>query len=269
MRKGGADRTEPRADRFDGNVEEANHERSRDQRYERTRNAAADPRPQRHDQQSGDRQGQSLSIDRVQIGGKGAPLRNELRRHLTHAQPQKILYLARENDDRYSTGEPDDDRMRNELDCGAELGDAKRYEYQTGHDRRHDEAVDSVSLDNSVDDDDECASRPADLHTRAAEGGDQESSNDRRVEAAVGSDTAGDCERDCEGESDYADNDAGDQIRSELRSAIRPEGRYGFRDEQEGNLAIKPMVAAESYCPFIGLLWEPARNHLRGRRGPN
>jgi hypothetical protein len=42
-----------------------------------------------------------------------------------------------------------------------------------------------------------------------------------------------------------------------------------FGTNKRGNLARKPVVAAESYCPLIGLSWEPVRNHLRGRRGPN
>ena len=60
--------------------------------------------------------------------------------------------------------------MRNELDRRAELGDTEHDEYHASHYGRDDEAVNPVSLDDSVDDHDECASRSADLDARSAEG---------------------------------------------------------------------------------------------------
>src|SRR5437773_5584600 len=170
MREGRADRTKPRPDRFDWDVKETNYERGHDQRHERSRNASAHARPQRHNQQGRDRYTQRLCVDRVKIGSEGAPLRNELRRQRAHAQSQKILHLTREDDDRDSAGESDYDGMRNELDRRAELGDAEHDEYQASHNGRDDEAVDPVSLDDSVNDYDECAGRSADLNAGAAKG---------------------------------------------------------------------------------------------------
>src|SRR6266571_6742261 len=152
MREGRADRTEPRPDRFDWDVKETNYERGHDQRHERPRNPSAHARPQRHNQQGRDRYTQCLCVDRVKIGSEGAPLWNELRRQRAHAQSQKILHLTREDDDRDSAGESDYNRMRNKLDRRAELGDTEHDKYHTGHHRRHDEPIDSVSLNDSVND---------------------------------------------------------------------------------------------------------------------
>ena len=129
--------------------------------------------------------------------------------------------------------------MRNKLDRRAELGDAEHDEYQASHNGRHDEAVDPVSLDDSVDDHDECAGRSADLDARSAESRDQESGDDRCVKTAVRRKTAGHCERDCEGKSNDADDYACNQVGRELRAGVPAQGRNGFRDEQEVSLAVR------------------------------
>ena len=117
-----------------------------------------------------DEAAQRLGIDRVHVRGKGTPLRDELCRKLAHAKSQKILHLTREDDDCDSAGESDYDRMRNEFDRRAELGDTEHDKYHTGHHRCHDEPIDSVSLNDSVNDYDECAGRSADLDAGTAKG---------------------------------------------------------------------------------------------------
>ena len=111
------------------------------------------------------------------------------------------------------------------LIAAAELGDAQYHEYHAGHDRSHDEPVDAVSLDDSVDDHDERSGRPADLDTRATECGDQESADDGRVKTAIGSQAAGDRECNRKRESHYADDHSRGEIGSELRSAVRLQRR--------------------------------------------
>ena len=58
-------------------------------------------------------------------------------------------------------------------------------EEDAGHERRDDEPVEAVLLDDAVDDDDERAGRAADLDARAAERGDEEAGDDRGLEAAI------------------------------------------------------------------------------------
>ncbi len=97
-------------------------------------------------------------------GPVGDPLLEEVRRHLAHPEPEQILHLAREDDDGDAARESDHDRMRDELDDGAELHGPEDDEEYAGHDRGDEQPIDSELLDDAVDDDDERARRAADLH---------------------------------------------------------------------------------------------------------
>jgi hypothetical protein len=120
--------------------------------------------------------------------------------------------------------------MRNESDHCAKFGDAEYHKYDPGHDRRHDQSVDTMQLNDSVNDDDERTSRPANLNARTAERGDQKSGDNCGVESAVGSYATGDGECYREGESYDADDHARDQIGRKLRTAVRLECRDRLRD---------------------------------------
>jgi len=52
--------------------------------------------------------------------------------------------LARENDERDAAGKADRDRIRDELDRAAQRKSPEPDENKTGHERRHDEAIDTV-----------------------------------------------------------------------------------------------------------------------------
>jgi len=115
--------------------------------------------------------------------------------------------------------------MRDELDGGAQLGDAEHDQDEPRHDGGHDQPIDAELLDDPVDDHHERAGRAADLDARAAECRNDESGDDGGVQSAVGANAAGDCERYGEGESNYADDHTGDEVGGELGSAIRPQSR--------------------------------------------
>ena len=59
---------------------------------------------------------QRPEIYRVEMFEIGDPFRNEIRRDLIHCQPEKVFHLRGKNSESDTTGETDDDRVRNELD---------------------------------------------------------------------------------------------------------------------------------------------------------
>src|SRR5205085_11500815 len=107
----------------------------------------------------------------MEVCDKDRPLGDEFGRDGVHAQPKKILHLTGENDDGDSAGEADNHRVRDKLDGAAKLRDAEYNEDDARHHRCYDQTVDTVSLHNAVHDYNECAGRPADLDSRAAERG--------------------------------------------------------------------------------------------------
>ena len=113
-------------------------------------------------------------------------------------------------------GEAGDDREGDELDDAAQLGQAQGDQDDARHHGGDDQAVDAVLLHDAVDDHDERAGGPADLHPGAAQRRDQEAGDDRGVEALLRGDAAGDGEGDGEREGDDADDDAGEQVVAEL-----------------------------------------------------
>src|SRR4051812_43774825 len=120
------------------------------------------------------------------------PLGNEFRWQVSNAQPEEILDLTGENDDRYPAGESDDNRVRNELDRRAQPGQAEYHQNHSSHQSGDDESVDAESLYYSVNYDDECSGRSTDLHSRATQRRNEKSGYNRRVESAIRSHTAGD-----------------------------------------------------------------------------
>ena len=113
---------------------------------------------------------------------------------------------------RDARGESGDDRERDEFDHRAEPREPEGDRISAGHQGRDHQAVDPVALDDPVDDHHERAGRPADLHPRSAEHGDQESGDDRGVEPALRRDAAGDGERDSQRQRDDPDDDTGKEI---------------------------------------------------------
>ena len=161
------------------------------------------------------------------------PLVHQLRRHRPHFQSEKIFDLTGEDDHRDSGGESGDDRIGNELDQRAHPSKPENDENKAGDDGADHQAVVSEPGDDAVDDDHERAGRPADLHTAAAEGGDQETGDDGRVEAALGRHTGGDREGERQWKRHHADHDAGDEIAQHLLARVafaETDDRFG--DEQ-------------------------------------
>ncbi len=117
-------------------------------------------------------------------------------------QPQQILQLAREDDDGDAGGEADGDRIRDELDVGAELEKADRREQHSGEQRREQQTVEAVRLHRRRDEHDERARRAADLKPAAAERRDHEAADDRGVQALRRRGARRDCDRHRQGQRD-------------------------------------------------------------------
>ena len=158
--------------------------------------------------------------------GDRTPFRNECGRKASHLEPEKILDLTREDDDRDSTRESNDHRMWYELDRCAEAGDAEHDEYDPRHQRGDDEPVDTEALDDTVDDDDERAGRSSDLNSGSAKRRDEKAGNNRGVKPAIRCDTAGDGKRNGERKSNDTNYDAGYDIGIKLRTIVGLEGGY-------------------------------------------
>src|SRR5690606_42110239 len=106
--------------------------------------------------------------------------------------------------------------LRVDLDGARQLDQTQDDQDRAGHDRRDDQPVQPVRLDDPVDDHYERTGRAADLDARAAQERDQEPGDDRREEPALGTYAARDRERDRERERHDPDDRAGREIRDEL-----------------------------------------------------
>ena len=118
-------------------------------------------------------------------------------------------------------GEAGDHRKGNELDGGAQLGQAERDQQQARHDRGDGQSIHAVLLDDPIDDHDEGAGRAADLHPRAAQRRDDEPGDNGGIEPPVGRDPARDGKGDGQRQRHDAHDQAGGQIGPELGRASR------------------------------------------------
>jgi len=120
---------------------------------------------------------------------------------------------------------------RDELDRCTEPGQPQNDEDDAGHHRRNRQPLDAVFLHNAVDDHDEGAGRPADLHARTAQRGNQESRDDRGQQPALGRESTGNGKGDGERQRDNADNHARRDVRNGLPPRVSLERGDEFGNE--------------------------------------
>jgi hypothetical protein len=120
--------------------------------------------------------------------------------------------------------------VRDELDRRPKTRDPEHDQENSGHERRDDEAVDSVLLDDAVDDHYESARRAADLHARSAECGDDQARDNRGPQSPARLDAARNCERDCERQRNDSDDHAGDRVAGEGLTVVAVERCEEFGD---------------------------------------
>ncbi len=204
--------------------------RGDDERDERRRHASAHLRKQEYCQQREHCEQHGPCIRRVDVGDESSPLLDERRRHVSHAQSQEVLDLAREDYHRDAARESHYDGVRNELDRRPELRDSHHDQDYPRHEGRDYQSIDAVLLDDAVDDDDERPGRAADLDSRTPQRRYEESGYYGRPEPASGGDAARDREGDCEGKRDDADEYSGGEIVRELLAIVVAERGYEFGD---------------------------------------
>src|SRR5580765_6567032 len=132
----------------------ADDHRGEDQGDEWTRDSGTESGPE-----DDDRQGQTGNAHRGRIGRPELPhifrpLTDERRWNRRHAQPQQILDLGGKNDESDPAREPRHDRERNELDSPAESGEPESDEHDPTHESSNRQAVESIALDDAIDDHD-------------------------------------------------------------------------------------------------------------------
>ncbi|MCY1413089.1 hypothetical protein D9M71_285140 [compost metagenome] len=136
-------------------------------------------------------------------------------------QAEEVLPLADPDDHPDAGGEADDHRRRDELDDRPQARHAEQQEDDPGHDGGDLQPVDAVLRGHPGEDDDEGAGRPGDLHSAAAEQGDQRAGDDRRVDALLRLDpgTDGDGEGHRQRQRHHPDDHPGNQVARPVRAA--------------------------------------------------
>ncbi|MNF76621.1 hypothetical protein D3C84_587380 [compost metagenome] len=127
-------------------------------------------------------------------------------------QTEKILPLPDPDDHPDPGGEADDHRIGDELDDGAEAGDAEEQQHGAGHHGGDLQAVHTVFGGDPRENHDEGAGRSGNLQTAAAQQGDQQAADDRGVDALFRLDPGGDGKRHGQGQRDDPDDHAGHQV---------------------------------------------------------
>ena len=182
-----------------------------------------------------------MRVDAVQVHDEGVDQRKEIGRRPVDGQAEQVLDLRQRDQHRDAVGEADDDRHRDVAHQHAEPEQAEREHQQAGQHGGDEQVGHAVALHDAVDDDDEGARRPADLHLRAAERRDQEAGDDGGEDALFGLDAAGDRERHRQRQRDDADRQAGADVGGEALSVVAGEGVDEARAESLQPHAAQPL----------------------------
>jgi hypothetical protein len=203
--------------------------------------ALGQPVPRQQHDDGGDRQGHSGEVDGVQVGEEGLHLAEELAGQVVDLQAQEVLDLGKEDDHRDAIGEADYHRLGDEADQVAEAKHAHGDQHGAGQHGGHQQVLHAVFDDDAVDDGNEGAGGAADLHSGAAEGGDQEAGNDGRPDAGGGRHAGGDGEGHGQGQGEDADRQAGGGITTELRAVVAGQRveKLGVENDLHGASAIE------------------------------
>ena len=177
-------------------------------------------RPELNDEKTHDSNGESPGIEGMNMFYDGADHAEKVSRHFAHGQPEKILCLLQTDHDRNAVRKTDHDRNRNELDEAADLEETHEKENDPRADRGNHEVGEAVLRDDSVNDDDEGASRATDLYTTSAEQGDEKTGNDCRIKAGFRRHSRGDAERHGQRQSHHADGEAGGNVAAKQMGVV-------------------------------------------------
>ena len=177
----------------------------------------------------------------------GYPLFDEVGRHFADGQPEKVFHLGGEDGHGDAAGEAHHDGVGDVFDDGAQVEHAEENQEHAGQDGGHEQARFAVLLDDAIDDNDERACRPADLHPAAAEERHGQPGDDGCDDTFFGSHARGDAKGDGQREGHDAHYDAGHDVCGQFLFAVTFQVKEQLRLEFEFCHDIKVLCL----CPFL------------------
>ena len=140
--------------------------------------------------------------------------------HLGNFQSQQIFHLRQRNQHGNAIGESHDDADRHITHQRSELEKPHQKQQDPGAGGGNQQIGDAVALNNAVDDHDESAGRPANLHRRAAQGRNQRAGDDGGPDACLGLQPGRDGKRHGQGQGHNADRQPGPSVFDQPRKAV-------------------------------------------------
>lgn len=147
---------------------------------------------------------------------RGDLLKDRARFRAGERQAEQGLDLAGKDDRADTSGEPDRDRIGDELDEGPEPEQPGCSEHEARQDDRQQQAVDAMRRDGRRNEHDEGTGRAADLKTAPAQRGDEKAADDGGVEAPRRRNARRDRDGHGEGQGDDCHGEAGKEVGTQL-----------------------------------------------------
>ena len=152
--------------------------------------------PEKHDR-NGQKSDQSSGyVDCADIFCIDNDLVQKFRWNRSDIHTEEVFQLSNKQGNSNTTGKSGCDRVRNVFDQRTEPADSHDDKDDTGEDGCDDQTVGSITGDNSVNNNNKCSGRSANLNTASSEEGDKETGDDRGVKSLFRSDTGSNCECD-------------------------------------------------------------------------
>ncbi len=146
-------------------------------------------------------------------------------------ETEKVVHLSGENSQRNTCRKAHNDRVGNELDDVSQFEQAHNNEQYARHNHGDKQTCQTVLLNDTVDDDNECARRSANLHFAPAESRDDKARNDGGNKPLGRSYTRRDTERNRQRNSHHAHDDTGNRILQKTLHGVAAHSRKEFGTE--------------------------------------
>ena len=233
LRETGLDGVEV-ADGVHVHAEERHHDGSDDDGDKRAGDLVVDARPQDENGQAHKAHEQGLPVKGGDVGGHGGELVGGVDgdRAGRVGKAQEILDLADDDGDGDAGGEAGGDGVGHEADERTEFEQAHQDENHAGNKRGGHKALEAVGGHNTCNDSCKRGRGTRNLHARATKHGNEEASDDGRVDAALRAHARGDGKRDGERQRHDRHDDARDDVLRDLAAQFL---LAGMLDDAEQN----------------------------------
>ena len=210
-------------------LEQQCHNGHQDDGDERSWNLLAELRSDGDDHHANHTDEGTPRVDGVETLEIDTPFLQEVRRIGSQCQTEEILDLSGEDGYGDTAGETYHDRIRDVLDDGTESEQSEEHQEETCHQRCDGQSLESILLDDAVDDDDECSCRSADLHFASAEDGDDETRYDGCDDTLLGCHARSDTECDGQRQGYDTNDDTCHEVRHECFLVVTLQARKQTR----------------------------------------